>query len=334
MPIVKLPIDLSDADVKVLAVQLAEALDRKESVEREKKIAMDDFKSQIDALTKRIHELKESVRNGRGEVETEVDERPGVPGIIDLFRKGTDEKVGERPMSDADRQGNLPLAAAAGNDVERSDEQENADSPEDAERMRIDRLEAEHNEAIDARVAAAAETVVLTPLDEGFMAEVKILDGGPVGALQATGDTEDDAKAAVLKMFRDMQPEFERPVTWADVQAASAEVAEEQAADDGAVDAAGSLAEPSAAADEPKAPEDGPRVGLQVPKNGPKPKRARRHRIQDAVATEEAPADAPTDADASAEDVVLSAGGDDVPVTLCPPECDIDHDHSEERTGF
>lgn len=339
MPTAKLATDLSNDDRKALTVALTDALDEDERVKAEAAEKAGEYREQRKGLEKRIHELKEQIKSGRGEIEVEVDERPGASGVIDLFRKGTDEKVGERPMRSEDRQMSLVSDAPA------TDEQ-TAATPAEAEKMRVNRLRAEHGDRILQWMSDAKENVRTQELDGGgwlALLQLEPVDGGSANALREQGETEDEARKKILDLYASTLPKFEEPQpTWDEVAAASAAQQDATAAE--VVD--GAPLEPAAAVP----PDDAPKTLLTPPKG----KKAKRHKVvvpgsdkpvdlDEAVAAAEnfkAPKDghegaaASLDAgDAGAELSETSDGPPFVPV-LCTPDCEMEHEHTEERTAF
>lgn len=354
MPTIAITTELTPSEEKNLTAHLTKALDTLESVKKEAAETSAEYRSQIKSLDARVHELKETLKSGAGSVNVEVEERPGPSGIIELFRivNGTDAstwpKVGERPVTDKDRQGDL-FAGIPSDNVPHEDEQE-ADTPAEAEAMRNRRLAAEHGERILQLVAVAKENVRVTALDGGgFLAalEAEVPDLDVIGEtriaeLRETGETEDGARAAVLKLYMESLPKFEAPQpSWNDVLAASEEqsAAEEIAALAGEqdVDAAFDAEHSLNAAD--NAPEINPAdasepasaPGLTAPpKTGLKaPRKKRGPRVVDATGPEEKEVTEETLAEAGAP-----GGGNGAPADLCFEDCSESHEHSIERTAF
>lgn len=215
MPTVTIPTDLSSSDAILLGQQLCSALAREEKVKADKATAMGEFKSELDGLASRIKQLRTALESGRGEMQVEVDEVPGPTGsgIIFLCRKDTGEKVGERKATDKDRQATLPMV---GDDHGHTDEQEAA-TPAEAEALRRQRLEDEHNARNADLIAQARERVVVTEQDGGgFIAALAAIEG--VNELREIGETADEASEKVIALFAEALPPFQpEVVAWGEV---------------------------------------------------------------------------------------------------------------------
>lgn len=305
--------ELTQSEIANLGRELAKAETAKVKALVEKKVAMDGFKGRLDGLASRISELTTSIETGKAPTEMEVEERPGAPGVVEYFRPGTNEKVGERPMAFNDRQ--QGLAFPDGDDFDDDDEppaeeQELADTPSEAEMLRQARLDFEHKERVEALVAEMRPLVVVTPLDGGgYLAAIDVSGE----SLRDSGDTEDIARDRVLGIFAEAQGRI-APVTWGDVaEASAANVEEEPAPAPGLTPA--------------------PKVGLAVPKGKRPPKRLRVEKVAaDGTSTTLSVEELEAEAGAS------SSGGEGAPASSveCEIGCDLEppHEHSENWTAF
>ena len=220
--------DLTQDEIANLGRELARAETAKAVVVREKKAATDGFKGRLDGLNSRIVELTSAIETGKAPIEMEVEERPGAPGVVEYYRPGTNEKVGERPMAFADRQQDMrfPDGDDRDDDEPPAEEQDVAASPSEAEMLRQARLDFEHKERVTALVEEMRPLVVVTPLDGGgFLAALDVSGE----SLRDSGDTADIATDRVLAIFAEAQGRM-APVTWGDVAEASAEQPEVEAA--------------------------------------------------------------------------------------------------------
>lgn len=346
MPTARIAQDLTQSETANMGMELARALAQKEKVEAEKKVANDGFKGRIDGLASRIHELSAAIESGQAFVEMEVDEEVGAPGVIYQYVKGTREKVGERPMSGEDRQQKLGLGERIDSDGADDEHDElGAETPAEAEALRTARLQAEHEERTASLVETARAAVTVTALDGGgFLAAI---DDDVEVPLRETGETEEAAREAVLKLFAESLPKFEAPApSWDDIQAQALTV-ETEREDDGRFiaevqEVPGALAygvteEEAVTAAKTVAAETKPRRGLQVPKDGPKPKRARKGvQVQDEAgndltpAVDAAGAEVPAPAPGAAEDAAIRQEAGD----FCLDDCSLAHLHTETRSAF
>ncbi len=306
MPIVTIETDLTQDEIANLGRELARAETAKGKALVEKKIAMDGFKGRLDGLESRITELTQSIETGKAPTEMEVEERPGAPGVVEYYRPGTNEKVGERPMSFSDRQQglNFPDGDDRDDDEPPAEEQEVAGSPSEAEMLREARLDFEHKERVAALVAEVSPLVVVTPLDGGgFLAALDISGE----SLRDTGDTEEAARAHVLELFANAQPKtvpMPDTVTWGDVAEASAEIASEETA------ATPGLTKP-------------PKTGLKAPKG--------KKRKGGVVLVGADGEETPVTEESIAEGAPTAPA---VPAETCLEDCAIEHQHTAERVAF
>jgi hypothetical protein len=321
MPRVTIETDLTQDEIAKLGRELARAETAKVKALVEKKVAMDGFKGRLDGLESRISELTTSIETGKSPIEMEVEERPGAPGVVEYYRPGTNEKVGERPMTFTDRQQGIafPDPDDRDDDEPPAEEQEIADGPAEAEALRSKRLEDEHRERVQALIGEVAPLVKVTPLEGGgFLAALDISGE----SLRDTGDTEESARMHVLNIFADAQPKYvplPDTVTWSDVAAAS-----EEATSDVPTDA------PPA----PRTLSDAPKTLLKAPR------RRRGGRVIDATGPEEKEVTTETlaAAEGSTEAGAPESGGEGAPAVTpeCEPGCDIapPHEHSAGWTAF
>lgn len=320
---VMIDVDLTLSEIAKLGGELAQAEMAKRKALVEKKVAMDGFKGRLDGLESRITELTTSIDTGKAPIEMEVEERPGAPGMIEYFRPGTNERVGERPANFADRQQGLqfPDPDDRDDDEPSAEEQDAASTPSEAEQLRAKRLDDEHRERVAALIEEATPLVKITPLDGGgFLAALDISGE----SLRDTGDTEESARMHVLNLFADAQPKYvplPDTVTWADVVEATA----------------GNVPEEETPPPAPRTLSDAPKTLLKAPK------RKRGPRVVDATVpgqetdvTDETLAAA---AEGSDEAGAPDAGGDvGAPAgtveDLCLEDCELDHRHTALRTAF
>jgi hypothetical protein len=323
MPMTKIPTELSPDDLKALTGELTRALDEQERVKEEAAESGAEFRESLKGLSARIHELKEQIKSGRGELEIDVDERPGASGVIDLFRAGTNEKVGERPLRDSDRQADLFNGTSAPA-TDRSEEQDVASTPAEAEKLRRRRLEAEHADRITGFIATARESVTLTALDGGgYLAALMVDVDGEIKALRETGETAESAADKVMALYTELLPKFEPPPSLDDVAAVAEDLErkDEMAAleADQTRDAAGEIIEQGP-------PDDAPKTLLKPPKGKKNGKRAK---VVMPGSSE------PVDAEDQIEK--LEGAATPPPETApsdCFEDCYIDHKHTKKRLAF
>lgn len=204
----RLPVPLSEAERLAMALELSSAVDDARTKEKQKKDAMAKFTSQIDALYARIYELNEPVRTGVVERDVMIELRPDhFRKVIETWRMDTMDFVDERDMKTGETQ--LPIAATKEKKRKKADlkteEEQKADSPEEAEEMRAKRLEDEKRQrARDLFLATAAGAVIVLPTladePDAFKASIGPHHGFPwTDIIESFGATEKEAADALVE---------------------------------------------------------------------------------------------------------------------------------------
>lgn len=140
-----LPVPMTDAEIVGIGDAMSDALARLEAVRNEKKIAVSGFNRQIGGIEEELDELakqqREKVKKADVEIVTEYD---AVHREMIIRRCDTNEVVSRRPATLEERQPDLPLPEGAETaEAGPTEEQVLADTPEQAEEMRAERIEAE-----------------------------------------------------------------------------------------------------------------------------------------------------------------------------------------------
>jgi predicted RNase H-like HicB family nuclease len=225
---IKVPVELTPAEKLLIGDQLSKAQRDLEAVEAEKREANQGLNARIKGYRGRLHELSVQWETGRGEREEDVEEQPAADGkTIIQTRIADGVKVGERPITDADRQLYLSLggAKAAINSAADKTEEQGAATPEEAEEMRVKRLVEEHNERWAAAKAEFEAAIIVTPQEAGgFLAAAPAIEG--VIDLREIGATEDEAKLRLVEAFAVKWLESNSPPV---IEAPPEETAEERA---------------------------------------------------------------------------------------------------------
>ena len=100
-----LPCPLSEKEKAEAADQLATAIQSAESLELERKAAMGDFRSRLEALKERIHNLTRQVKEGVESRSVKCELRLNYTKLTAiLIRTDTKETVEERPLTDEEKQ--------------------------------------------------------------------------------------------------------------------------------------------------------------------------------------------------------------------------------------
>ena len=190
MATMNLPVKLTKEERLSLALEQAVEQRALEAVEAEKKAADAGFNATIKRHKKSIHERNEGIDTGIIDREVPVRQLLDVErGRVKVIRLDTFEVVSDRPMDDAERQlrlegtGESPGAQpptttkkTAAEDAEKSEEQTTAATPEEAEKIRSERLAEEAKDRIMtvvsglmllAKVEDAGEGAVTIRVEEG-----------------------------------------------------------------------------------------------------------------------------------------------------------------------
>jgi hypothetical protein len=245
-----LPVELTDADRLDIQRDLSGVIVSLETVEAEKREEVREYNGTIKGYKKKIKELNDSLVSGRIQREVEVEERSDfIRGVVETYRldRQPPEVVATRQIDPDERQVGLGLdGPTVGGETADLTEEQTAETPEEAESLREERLAVERSERVLDQVKAALEGVTFAanpePRNPGeaVLASVQVLDDKV--QIQASGPDEAAARAALDEMLVAYFSEAEQEI---------AKLAREQAAD---------------------AAKDGPKHRLKRPKKGPKPR--------------------------------------------------------------
>jgi len=339
----QLPCHLTDPDRLRISEVLTAEIKSREQVEAAKKAAVKDFNVALKAHRAREHDFNESLFTGTEVREVEVEERPDyTAGIVFIHRLDTGDCVQQRAIDPDERQVKLGMDGPklGSVDGDRADEQVEASTPDEAERLYEERLANERAERISAAVTEARAWIMSAPVewaDAENTTPVRFeatLQHGEV-LLSASGGTEDTARDGVVSRLVEIleAEEDARPApepTWEDVAAASkaqqdaAEVerlAAEQASDDAATKKRTLKTGAAAKADGLK------NGGLKVPAGARKKGKRITAQLPDGRVVD-------PEEEVAAQEAVATADTGEPLADLCPPACDVDHRHSQARTDF
>jgi len=241
-----LPVTITDAEKLVILGEVSAALEALEKLEAEKKRLPEAIKTLLGSIHLKNHALAAGVI----EREVEIREEPNAfAAKVKIFRVDTGEFVRERAMDPDEAQMLLGQSAVPGPSPdnvrsmaearERTEEQLAAATPEEAEAIRAERLNAERAQRMEDLIAAL--TVDVADRGDGsFVARVEGAVPGVASADGLSGPIRETADAARIDLLDEIRRLMAGSTTWDDVAAASAEtqrlaeierLANEQAAD-------------------------------------------------------------------------------------------------------
>jgi hypothetical protein len=199
----RLPVALTDAEMLELGTRISKELDALAAVKAEKREAVSGFNAEIKGHEGTVATLNEALKKREEIREVEVrDEKDPVAGIMRVIRCDTNEEVNLRSIDPDERQVALgldgPTIGSAPADA--SDEQRDAATPEEAEAMRNERLEREHEERVTAVIDGLkpAFTVRAGETDKGEDAFVATVSHAGV-SYAADGETEQEARDGLVE---------------------------------------------------------------------------------------------------------------------------------------
>lgn len=109
----KLPVRLSEAELKAKADDLAKANIDRVNLENEKSKLSSEFNARIKEIKGDIAELSQAISSRMEHRDVEIEERRNEQSfMIETFRLDTDEKISERAMTTSERQ--VPLFPVQG----------------------------------------------------------------------------------------------------------------------------------------------------------------------------------------------------------------------------
>lgn len=251
MGTLRLPCKMTDLEQAEAGQKLAEANRHLTAAEDEKREANRAFNDQIKSRKLHVNTLVVQVTSGviRKDVEVDYREPPG-GGPKVLYRLDTDppEAVGTANIDPDERQLELGKDGPKKKDKRKAekkaqtDEQRDAATPEEAEQLREARLRQERRQAVGESLSEIMAGVIVLPNeDDGFTARAGANPPMWEPIITATGDTEEEAKAALLERLIDKVMAFdeeqasarsERIMTRLGELLAAATVAEERDLDD------------------------------------------------------------------------------------------------------
>lgn len=214
MSTLKLPVKLTKNERLALSDEQAAELNALEAVEAEKKAVNSGYNASIKKHKLSMHDRNQGILTGVLDREVEVRQLLDADkGRVKVIRLDTFEIVSDRPMDDEERQLRLedlgPTKTAKTDDEERerADEQKNAATPEEAEKLRSERITEEVNDRCMSIVAGLMLMVKVEPAVDGGGVTLRIEEGEIVA--EATGETESAARGelaqAVVRMVMDAE---------------------------------------------------------------------------------------------------------------------------------
>lgn len=219
MSTLKLPCKMTDAEGSEAGLKLAAANTELRKAEDEKREANRGYNDDIKAKKLRVNTLSIQVTSGviRRNVEVEYREPPdGGPKV--LYRLDTDppEVVGTANIDPDERQLELgkegPKKKSKRKEEEKAktEEQREAQTPEEAEQLREARLRQERRQAVgESLTEVLAAAIVLANEDDGFTARVAANPPMWEQMPASTGDTEEEARSALLERLIDLVLAFD-----------------------------------------------------------------------------------------------------------------------------
>lgn len=194
----RLPVPMTTDERLTVTDNLSEALTSLEAEKGKKKDANHELNAAIKTLEATVHSLNQSLITGTIEREIEVKEETDLfRGVVVTIRLDTGAAVKERPLEPDERQMSLgePLVPGAVTDIDaerkkRTDEQNMAGSPDEAEEMRDARLAAEAAER-------EADTGEMLEPEQGDIVDVRATEDGEWEESQVTLRTELSFEAIV-----------------------------------------------------------------------------------------------------------------------------------------
>ena len=207
-----LPVLLTDAEKVHVLGEMSTKLTALEVEKAAKKAATADYNERIKNLEGSIHGLNESIKSNTVDREVEISREPNpFSGKAKIFRldRTPPEFVKEVEMDDDEAQMRIGEAAIPGRGTNladhRTEEQEAAGSPEEAEEMRAQRLAAEREERVALLAAELTERamVVQLPTVDGatlqFAGTIVTGEAPMAVTYEQIRETADEARAAVAR---------------------------------------------------------------------------------------------------------------------------------------
>lgn len=229
MATLRLPVKLMESDRLNIGADLSACVKAIEHDKAAKKLATAGFNKTIRKHEVTQHELNESLIAGVIHREVDVrDEKDYVTGKTRTIRLDTGEEVVSKDIDPDERQKVLGLPSPGSKVVgvpSDAAEEQSASSPEEAEKLREERLANERAERISAAVSEARARIVILGNGEGAQFRGVVQVGNRV--IEEVGFSEAQTVAAVVATLTEhveAEEAAREPVqTWDDVKAASAE---------------------------------------------------------------------------------------------------------------
>jgi hypothetical protein len=290
--------------------QLSSTLEKIDAIKEDKKAATSGFNKELKSLDALVHSLNNTIITKTVEEEVPIEETVDLfRGVVVTIRLDTNQPVKERPLDPEERQMNLSDSVVPGDliDMEaerarRTEEQNVAGSPEEAEEIRNRRLSDEAAERAaqgEPKLPEVGDLVHVRPSEEAAWQEAQVTVRTEL-SFQASVDIGDAEEAPIFDIGnhnKSWRWPLDQP-DWEDQKAA----AEEQAR----LDEIGQLE-----AEQDRDAAAGPKTLLKKPDMPPRP---------------------------SAEGKKKSSKGKRMSVNdrgaLCPRGCKEKHKHTEDRTSF
>jgi len=264
----RLPCKLTDVEKLVVSGDLSAALTALEAAEALKKLKMKEHNDVIKEHKTTVHTLNVSLSTGTVEREVPVEDRPDpITGKLICFRLDTNEPVNTRPLDPEERQlllGDAPGPAPAetiGDDSARTEEQNAAATPDEAEALREARLLEEQSKRAFEGIGVGDDVELLTEL----------------GWTTHKVEEKNEFDFAVGPLLYDVSRfgvTWRLPLSWDEVKAASAE--KERLAEIAKLEAEQAADKPKALLKAPKKPRrlnvvDKDEKPIEVPAETPPP---------------------------------------------------------------
>lgn len=113
----QLPVNLTQEEVNIRALELARRLEEISDVQAEKTEAMAGFKARFEELDKATERLGRIIRSGFEYRDVQIEERPNhEKRVVEIYRTDTGDRVDVRAMTEAEMQADLfvvPMSESA-----------------------------------------------------------------------------------------------------------------------------------------------------------------------------------------------------------------------------
>jgi hypothetical protein len=297
----KLAVPMNEAKEMEIHREISKVLKEIAGIEEQKK--------RLSPLKARMNELNLSIEAQTVEAEVECEEFEDLEtGLIKTRRLDTNEIFKSRRMDDEERQLKMPGSDISQSvkdklaDLNKTEEQALAGSPEEAEQLRETRLKEE-------KATRAFESIRGAGSLDGVKVEIKVGDDWVLTGVESVSEFHFTIGEAIYDVSK-YDVSWRQPPTWNDVVTESQEKAR--------------LAEIAALAEKQAEGKKTKKATLKRPTRGPKPIAEGKH-----VSVQN---------DEGKEIARGVKDGEEAPpappAELCSPTCEIDHQHTEQRTAF